>query len=414
VLKIKALNFYFGNIKTQHYRSLYLKVPSEFFTLAEIVKTPPMRHLIIFFGSILFTVTSIAQEAYQFTEVIDLETTPVISQGRTGTCWSFSSTSFLESEIIRLTGKQVDLSEMYTVRNTYPKKLDNYVMRQGKAQFSEGGLAHDVINSVASYGLVPQEAYSGLFAQETFHNHAELVAVLKSMAQTYVDNPGRKLSKKWRPATEAVLDIYLGQNVANFTYEGKSYTPESFRKAMKIVPEDYITLTSFTHAPYYESFVLNIPDNWSYGAMYNTPLNELMAAVDNALEKGFSVELDCDVSEATFSSKNGVAVIPDDSANNEDALTAIYPEKKVTQEYRQDEFENFTTTDDHLMHITGTVKDQNGNTYYKVKNSWGTDEKRNTNGGYVYFSEAYMRLKTISVTLHKDAVPNATARKMDL
>ncbi len=372
-----------------------------------------MRKIIFFFGSILLTASTLAQAPYQFTDVIDLEATPVISQGRTGTCWSFSSTSFLESEIIRLTGKQVDLSEMYTVRNTYPKKLDNYVMRQGKAQLSEGGLAHDVINSVADYGLVPQEAFSGLFAQETSHNHAELVAVLKAMAQTYVDNPARKLSKKWRPATEAVLDIYLGKNVNNFTFEGKSYTPESFRKAMKIEPADYVTLTSFTQAPFYKSFILNIPDNWSYGSMYNVPLDELMAAVDNALAKGFSVELDCDVSEATFSSKNGVAVIPAETSNNEKALTAIYPEMKVTQEYRQDEFENFTTTDDHLMHITGTVKDQNGNTYYKVKNSWGTDEKRNANGGYVYFSEAYMRLKAINVTVHKDAVPSGTSRKLN-
>lgn len=364
--------------------------------------------------ALLWSLFSISQETYQFTDVIDLEATPVISQGRTGTCWSFSSTSFLESEIIRLTGKQVDLSEMYTVRNTYPKKLENYVMRQGKAQFSEGGLAHDVMNSVADYGLVPQEAYSGLFSSETSHNHAELVAVLKAMAETYVDNPGRKLSKKWRPATEAVLDIYLGENVSNFTFEGKSYTPESFRKAMKIEPADYVTLTSFTQAPFYKSFVLNIPDNWSYGSMYNVPLNELMAAVDDALAKGFTVELDCDVSEKTFSSKNGVAVIPADVSNNKEALTAIYPEKKVTQEYRQDEFENFTTTDDHLMHITGTVKDQKGNLYYKVKNSWGTDEKRNANGGYVYFSEAYMRLKAISVTVHKDAVPVGTARKLSL
>ena len=364
--------------------------------------------------SILWSAQSISQEAYQFTDVIDLEATPVISQGRTGTCWSFSSTSFLESEIIRLTGKQIDLSEMYTVRNTYPKKLENYVMRQGKAQFSEGGLAHDVMNSVAHYGLVPQDAYSGLFASETSHNHAELVAVLKAMAETYVDNPGKKLSKKWRPATEAVLDIYIGENVNNFTFDGKSYSPESFRKAMKIEPANYITLTSFTHAPFYTSFVLNIPDNWSYGSMYNVPLNEMIAAVDNALAKGFTVELDCDVSEATFSSKNGVAVIPANASNNKEALTAIYPEKKVTQAYRQDEFENFTTTDDHLMHITGTVKDQNGNVYYKVKNSWGTDEKRNANGGYVYFSEAYMRLKAISITVHKDAVPIGTSRKLEL
>lgn len=363
---------------------------------------------------ICFGLTLSAQEAYKFTSQIDLEATAVISQGRTGTCWSFSSTSFLESEIIRLTGKKVDLSEMYTVRNTYPKKLENFVMRQGKAQFSEGGLAHDVIHSVSEYGLVPNEAFSGLFQNETGHNHAELVAVLEAMAKTYIENPARKLSKKWKPATEAVLDTYLGENITKFTYEGTQYTPASFRDAMKIIPENYITITSFTQAPFYSEFILNIPDNWSYGSFYNVPLDEMMASIDHALAIGFTVELDCDVSERTFSSKDGVAVIPKEEENNIKALQGVYPEMKITQEYRQDEFENFTTTDDHLMHITGTLLDQNGTKYYKVKNSWGTDVSRNANGGYVYFSESYMRLKAISITVHKDAVPKATAKKLNL
>lgn len=372
-----------------------------------------MRYLIFLFG-ILFTISTYAQQPYKFTTEIDLETTPVISQGRTGTCWSFSSTSFLESEIIRLTGKEIDLSEMYTVRNTYPKKAENYVMRQGKAQFSEGGLAHDVMNSVRDYGLVPQSAYSGIFKGETGHNHAEMAAVLTAMVETYVDNPGRKLSKKWDDAIEAVLDVYMGQNPNIFAYEGRQYTPMSFLEMTKIVPEDYITITSFTHAPFYSEFILNIPDNWSYGSMYNVPLDEMIATLDNALKNGFTVELDCDVSERTFSSKDGVAVIPMDADNNVKALQGVYPEMSISQEYRQDEFENFTTTDDHLMHITGILRDQNGTKYYKVKNSWGTDESRNANGGYVYFSEAYMKLKAISITIHKDAVPQATAKKLNL
>lgn len=353
-----------------------------------------------------------AQEPYQFTEVIDLEATPVISQGRTGTCWSFSSTSFLESEIIRLTGQQIDLSEMYTVRNTYPKKADNFVMRQGKAQFSEGGLAHDVLNSVAEYGLVPNTAFSGLFGGEIYHNHAELVAVLRGMVETYVDNPGKKLSKKWKPAIEAVLSTYIGENPKTFEYDGKTYTPQSFLEMTKINPSDYVSITSFTHAPFYSKFILNIPDNWSYGSFYNVHLDEMIQTIDNALENGFTVELDCDVSEPTFSSKSGVAIIPESTENNEKALEAIYPEKQITQQYRQDEFENFTTTDDHLMHITGILKDQNGTKYYKVKNSWGTDVNRNANGGYVYFSRSYMRLKAISITVHKDAITNVLANKL--
>lgn len=364
---------------------------------------------------ILFSVSTInAQEPYKFKEIINLDATAVISQGRTGTCWSFSSTSFLESEIIRLTGKQIDLSEIYTVRNTYPKKAENFVMRQGKAQFSEGGLAHDVINSVTEFGLVPNSAFTGLLDVETRHDHAELAAVLRGMVETYADNPSRKLSKKWKEAIDAVLSVYLGANPTTFSYEGETYTPQSFLEMTKINPSDYISVTSFTQSPFYSQFILNIPDNWSSGSFYNVTLDEMMATIDNALESGFTVELDCDVSESTFSSKKGIAIIPESSDNNKKALEGIYQEKKVTQEYRQYEFENFTTTDDHLMHITGLLKDQNGTKYYKVKNSWGTDASRNANGGYVYFSERYMRLKAISVTIHKDAVSKAIANKLKL
>ena len=373
-----------------------------------------MRNLLVLFGILFLTSNAVAQEPYTFTEMENLEATPVISQGRTGTCWSFSTSSFLESEIIRLTGKSIDLSEMYTVRNTYPLKAQNYIMRQGKAQFSEGGLAHDVINSVRDYGLVPQEAFSGLFATEESHNHAEMVAVLEAMVKTYVANPGKKLSKKSTKALDAVLDVYLGKNTTSFTYEGKKYTPQSFLAMTKIEAKDYVTITSFTHKPFYSEFILNIPDNWSNGMMYNVPLDDMMAIIDNALQNGFTVALDCDVSERSFSSKDGVAVVPKDSENIKDALKGVYPEMNITQEYRQDEFENYTTTDDHLMHITGSLKDQNGTKYYRVKNSWGTDEKRTANGGYVYFSEAYMRLKTISIMVHKDAVPKSTFNKLNL
>ncbi len=372
-----------------------------------------MRHFLLSL-SILFCLNLTAQETYKFTVITDLETTPVISQGVTGTCWSFSSISFFESEIIRLTGKRIDLSEMYQVRNTYPLKAENYIMRQGKAQFGEGGLAHDVINSAASFGLVPEEAFTGLFVGETKYNHAELVAVLEAMLKTYVDNPGRKLSNKWRDAIDGVLDVYIGKNVQKFTFEGKQYTPQTFLAMTKIKPEDYLSITSFTHAPFYSKFILNVADNWRNGSFYNVPLDEMIATIDNALENGFTVELDCDVSERSFSSKEGLAVIPENPENNLKALNRIYPEKKITQEYRQEEFENYETTDDHLMHITGILLDQNGIKYYKVKNSWGSDESRVANGGYVYFSEAYMRLKAISITIHKDALPKDTSKKLNL
>ena len=221
-----------------------------------------MRKIII--GSILLVscLTGFSQE-YKFTDVVDLDRSEVKSQGNTGTCWSYSTSSFLESEIKRINNKDVDLSEMYTVRNTYPKKAWIYLMRQGKAQFSQGGLSHDVLNSVADYGLVPEHAFSGLDAGESKHNHSEMLAVLKGMLDVYIKNPARKLSPRWKAATEAVLDIYLGKNLTEFTFEGKRYSPDSFKKMLQIIPRDYITITSFTHQPLYEKFVLNIPDNFS-------------------------------------------------------------------------------------------------------------------------------------------------------
>lgn len=350
-------------------------------------------------------------QPYEFTEICNQKTTAVISQGRTGTCWSFSTTSFLESEIIRLTGNEIDLSEMYTVRNTYPQKAWNYIMRQGKAQFSEGGLAHDVLNSVAAAGLVPEAAFKGRASEAETHNHAELVAVLKGLLDVYIKNPAKELSPRWKAATEAILDLYLGENPKQFQYNGKTYTPQSFLELTKIKPEDYISLTSFAHQPFYQDFILNIPDNFSNGSFYNLPLDELMQVMDHALKNGFTIELDCDVSEDGFSARDGIAVVPENPKDLKAAMSAIKKEKNVTQAYRQEQFENYNTTDDHLMHITGMLKDQKNNIYYKVKNSWGDQL---ANGGYIYMSTAYMRLKTISILLHKDALPPSIRKKLKL
>lgn len=348
---------------------------------------------------------------YQFEEKINLDETPVISQGRTGTCWSFSTTSFIESEILRIDKKEIDISEMYNVRFTYLAKAQNYLMRQGKAQFSEGGLAHDVMNSVRQNGLVPQSAYTGLDAGVDSHNHAEMVAVLTSLLDTYLEKPTKQMSDKWQDAVDAILDVYLGPVPAEFEFEGKKYTPESFLKMTKINPDDYVTITSFTHAPFYSNFILNIPDNFSNGSMYNVSLDEMMNVVDDALANGYSVELDCDVSEATFSARAGVAVIPMDESKEKEALMTPVDEKEINQAYRQQLFESQETTDDHLMHITGMLVDQNGTKYYKVKNSWGDAL---ANGGHVYMSESYMRLKTISVMVHKDAVPKDIRKKLSI
>ncbi|MFV0541202.1 MAG: C1 family peptidase [Aestuariibaculum sp.] len=351
---------------------------------------------------ISFTINS---QTRHFETLIDIETSAVLSQGNTGTCWSFSTSSFLESEIIRLTGKHIDLSEMFQVRTTYPKKAENYIMRQGKAQFGQGGLAHDVINSVRDYGLVPLSAYSGLANNEDTYNHSELFAVLKSMLNTYVDNPAKKLSPQWKQAVSGILDVYLGEIPKSFTYKGKTYTPKRFLEITTINPDDYISLTSFTNAPFYSSFILNIPDNFSNGSFYNIPIDKLISTIDNALKKGYTVALDTDVSEPTFSAKHGIAFIPENPSDNNKGLTEIIKEKTITQDYRQQEFENFDTTDDHLMHIVGKLKDQNGTIYYKVKNSWGSNGDRVKHGGYIYMSTSFLKLKTISILVHKDAFP---------
>lgn len=353
-----------------------------------------------FYASLLFC------QSYEFKTIIDLEATEVLSQGKTGTCWSFSTSSFLESEIIRLTGNKIDISEMYNVRNTYPKKAWNYVMRQGKAQFSEGGLAHDVINSISENGLVPANVYNGLPKGKNIHDHEKLINNMKIVLDQYLKNP-KAYNGNWKKDIDNILDEHLGNNITNFEFNGEIFTPLSFLEYNKINPKDYITITSFTHIPYYSNFILNIPDNFSNGTFFNVPLEDMVSITNHALENGYTIELDCDVSEKTFSSKHGLAVIPNTEEDTMNILSKIRPEREITVAYRQQEFENFNTTDDHLMHITGIVEDQNGNRYYKVKNSWGFDSDRVSNGGYIYMSEAYFKLKTISIMIHKDAIPKA-------
>ncbi|WP_277013801.1 C1 family peptidase [Flavobacterium lindanitolerans] len=367
-----------------------------------------MRQTFLPIALLAFAFSAYSQK-YDFQTIKDIEATPVISQDITGTCWSFSSTSFLEAEIIRTTGRKIDLSEMYNVRNTYPKKAWNYVMRQGKAQFGEGGLNHDVINSAMQFGIVPLTAYSGLVGNATKHDHSKMVKELEDLLKKYAD-PSKKLDPKWKTEVEAILDKYMGANVTEFTYDGKKYTPKSFLEMTKLNLKDYVTITSFTNEPYYKTFILDIPDNFSNGSFYNMPLDEFVQNVDNALDKGYTLALDADVSEKTFSGKNGIAVIPENEADEKTILTEIKPEKNITPEFRQQEFENFNTTDDHLMHIVGKVKDQKGNIYYKVKNSWGS--KNLGNDGYIYMSVPYLRLKAISVLLHKDGLLKKTKKEL--
>ncbi len=346
------------------------------------------------------------EQKYEFTPIVDIEASAVKSQGNTGTCWSYAASSFLESEIYRTSGEMIDISEMYNVRHTYINKAWNYVMRQGKIQFSEGGLAHDVFNSIAINGLVPESAYSGLQNEALKHDHSKIVPELKIVLDAYIKDDKDSPYPNWRTSVDSILDIHLGKIPEDFYFEGMTYDPQTFLIKTNIQASDYVTLTSFKHQPYNSSFVLNIPDNFSNGLFYNITLDKLVLETDNALQQGYTIALDCDVSEKTFSSKFGVAVIPKKLDDQEKCLTYIVEENTITPEFRQQEFENYNTTDDHLMHIIGIVKDQNGTEYYKVKNSWGNNVEKIGNNGYIYMSKAFFRLKTISVLVHKTALSN--------
>ena len=367
-------------------------------------------------------------EKYIFTKVIDLPTTPVKDQSATGTCWSYATTSFIESELIRLTGDTFDLSEMFSVHKAYEAKAKKYVRLHGLANFGEGGQAHDVMNVVKEYGLMTEAAYSGLANGQIKPAHGELTALLEAMVGAISKNPAGKLSPEWSGSVSAVLDIYLGKIPASFGTPAT--TPLEFAK--KINPDDYVEITSYTHHPYYQSFSLEVPDNWSGGFYYNVTLDELVQIMDYSLSKGFTVDWDGDVSDKGFSHKNGVAVVPEVSIENmngtertkweklteKERRAQFYtfekpvPEKIINPETRQAAFDNFSATDDHLMHITGTVQDQNGKRYFRTKNSWSAES--NNFGGYLNMSEAYIRLNTIAIMVHKDAIPKEIKKKLNI
>lgn len=334
---------------------------------------------------------------YTFSEVDMVKCTEVKNQAKTGTCWSFATASFLESELQRMGKGEVNLSEMFVVRSIYQDKAMNYMLRQGKANFSQGSLAHDLIRIISRAGIVPEEAYSGKLEPDATHDHSEMEAGLKGFLDGV--RTRKKLSPNWKTAFNRILDTYMGSVPETFMVDGKSYDPKSFAKALDLNIDDYVNITSFSHHPFNEPFILEIPDNYSNGAFYNVPLDEMMASIDAALSKGYSIAWDGDVSEKGFSSQQGIAILPKERTG--DIFEKPGLEWKVTQKNRQENFESYSTTDDHLMHIVGTTTDQNGTKYYVVKNSWGL---RGPYDGYVYMSEAYIRMKTISVMMHKNAL----------
>ncbi len=334
---------------------------------------------------------------YQFKVEVALACTPVTAQGSTGTCWSFSATSFLESELIRQGYPATRLSEMFLVRQVYRDKALNYVLRQGKANFGEGALAHDYINMAGRYGLMPYDAFSGKASAGDRHDHGEMVALLTGMVESVVKL--KQPSPRWQLAFDGILDTYLGGVPAEFSFADQVHTPQSFAALANFDRDDYISLTSYTHHPFEQSFVLEIPDNYSNGSFYNVPIDDLIGTIDRALKMGYTVVWDGDVSEATFSAQRGLAILP--ATPRRDANQTPGPELEVTQAMRQDTLLSYETTDDHLMHLVGLAYDQNGTKYYLIKNSWG---EVGPLGGQLMMSEAYARLKTVSILLHKDVL----------
>ena len=378
-----------------------------------------------------FSASATFGQGYQFTEVVTVPATPVKNQAATGTCWCFATASFMESELLRMGKGEYDLSEMFIVRQKYMNQMEDNYLRRGKGNIGEGSLAHTFKNAYKQVGIVPEEAYSGLIDGNKEHNHGALSRYFKALVDANIAS--KKRTPQYYALINNLFDTYLGKLPEKFTYKGKEYTPQSFTESLGLNMDDYIELTSFTHKPYYEMFSPEVPDNWENQPMYNLPLDELIETIDYALNKGYTVCWDGDVSEQGFSFKNGVAINPqvedvkDYSTTDRARFESMpkyqrldevfkfehpYPEIAVTPEIRQEGYEKFVTTDDHLMHITGIAKDQNGTKYYITKNSWGAES--NKSGGYLNMSESYVRAKTICVMVHKDSLPKELKQKLGI
>ncbi len=377
-------------------------------------------------------ITNATDSKYEFTKVAHLDATPVENQGYTGTCWSFSALSFFESELIRMGIKQPELlSEMYIVRKAYEAKADRFIRMDGKINFSEGGAFHDIPYIIKRNGIVPKDVYTGLSNGKTSYNHEELFNVLNSFMQTILGEvqKGKGIGTEWKKAFSSILDAYLGPDVTEFTVNGKKYTPQTYAASLGFNMDNYVSITSFTNDPFYQSCEIAIPDNWAWGDSYNVPLEDMVSIAETALKNGYTIAWGADVSEKGFNFRQAIAIAPEDPSTIEtkgrdnktfndagaerssNAFLEPVKELTVTQEMRQKGYDEKVTTDDHGMHIVGMYKDQNGTRFFLVKNSWGTD---NLPQGYLYVSEHYFRLKTINIYLHKDALTKDVRSKLKI
>jgi len=369
-----------------------------------------------FFFVFVFNIAINAQtdEGYKFTMVKQLPATSVKNQAATGTCYTFSAISFFESELLRMGKGEFDLSEMFFIYNFYMAKADRYVRMHGEVSFPTGGAANDVRDYINKVGIVPEEAFSGLNYGSPTHNHGELHAVLENYMQT-ITAKGTKVSPMWKKGFEALLSTWLGTYPSTFTYKGKSYTPQSFAKELGINPDDYMLITSFNHHPFYEPYVMDVQDNWTWQSAWNIPLDDMEKIIDNSIMNGYTVVWATDLGGGQATQNNDVYVVPEQDITKmkREEVPALFKspiaEKNVTQEIRQKAYDTYQTTDDHGMHITGIAKDQNGNKFYYVKNSWGV---RGKNQGYLYASAPFVRLSTTTILVNKNGIPKEIMSKL--
>lgn len=372
---------------------------------------------------------------YKFTTVLENPVTSIKDQHRSGTCWAYSAISFVESEVIRINNitdpeKYPDFSEFFVVSHSYSDRADKYVMLDGNLTFGAGSQGEDVLDVIRLYGLVPQAEMTGMNYGSELPAQSELDAVLRAYVEAVVKNPNRVLTTAWKRGFQAILDEYLGEYPKTFVVDGVEYTPESYRDALNFNPDDYVTLTSYTHHPFYTYFPFEVADNWRWDQFYNVPIDEMMEILDYALENGYTISWGADVSEPGFT-RDGLAILVDVSASNnsgsdQERWVGKSEDKQVkakakkagknnpivelvpTQETRQTGFMNKTITDDHGMQIYGIAKDQWGGKYYLVKNSWGETGKYK---GVWYASEAFVKGQTLDIAIHKSALPKEFVEK---
>lgn len=371
------------------------------------------------------------EEGFVFTTVKEAPITSVKNQNKSGTCWAYSSLGFFEAELLRMGKGEYNLCEMYLAHKTYEDRATASVRLHGDISFTEGGSFYDAVYCMRHYGMVPEGAMPlpGVPYGDTLANFTEMWPVVNGIVESIAKSESKRLTPAWKASVVAALDTYLGKVPEEFYVDGKKYTPRTYQESLGLNMDDYVSLTSFTHHPFYTEFAIEIQDNWRWGESWNLPIEELMAVMENAVDKGYTFAWGSDVSEMGFT-RNGVAVCPDvehgaDITGSDMArwlgMNAIEKRKEltnrplkeieVTQEMRQEGFDNWETTDDHGMVIYGLAKDQNGKEYFMVKNSWGKSGKYD---GIWYASKTFVKYKTINILVHKDAIPKDIRKKLGM